>query len=95
MLALYPRNALAADAHAADPGGGFHGVTLAHNIGSIGEVDELSAGVERVGAKILKKPEKTSWGGYSGYFSGPDGYLWENVYNPHLKIGSQGSVVLR
>ena len=66
VLALYPREALAEDAQAEDPGDGFHAVTLAHDVGSISEVDELFAGVERIGAKILKKPEKTSWGVYSG-----------------------------
>ncbi len=65
-LALYPREALAENAHADDPGDGFHAVTLAHDVSSISEVDELFAGVERIGAKPLKKPEKTSWGGHSG-----------------------------
>jgi len=27
-----------------------------------------------------------SWGGYSGYFSDPDGYLWEVAYNPFTDL---------
>jgi uncharacterized glyoxalase superfamily protein PhnB len=26
------------------------------------------------------------WGGYSGYFSDPDGHLWEAAWNPHFEI---------
>ena len=89
VLALYPRGALAEDAHAGDPGNGFHGVTPAHNVGGISEVDDQIAGVERIAAKILKKPEKASWGGYSGYFSGPDGYPWVIACNPHWEIDSR------
>ena len=44
---------------------------------------------EKIAAKILKKPEKASWGGYSGYFSGPDGYPWVIACNPHWEIDSR------
>jgi uncharacterized protein len=36
--------------------------------------------VEQVGGKIVKAPQKVFWGGYSGYFSDPDGYHWEVAY---------------
>ncbi|MGZ4319161.1 MAG: VOC family protein, partial [Gaiellaceae bacterium] len=26
---------------------------------------------------IVKPAERTFWGGYSGYFADPEGYLWE------------------
>ena len=32
---------------------------------------------EQAGASIVKQPEHTVWGGYSGYFADPEGYLWE------------------
>jgi uncharacterized protein len=25
----------------------------------------------------VRPPRRTSWGGYSGYFADPEGYLWE------------------
>jgi uncharacterized glyoxalase superfamily protein PhnB len=31
------------------------------------------------GAKIVKPPLDTFWGGFSGYFADPDGYYWEVV----------------
>ena len=94
-LALYPRAALAADvgwpagdgmAAAATEGGGFCGVTLAHNVRSKGEVDELLAVAVAAGATLVKAAQDTFWGGYSGYFADPEGYLWEIAWNPHFWI---------
>jgi uncharacterized glyoxalase superfamily protein PhnB len=55
----------------------FAGITLAHNVRTRDEVDALLAKAEQAGAKIEKPAQNASWGGYSGYFSDPDGYLWE------------------
>ena len=35
---------------------------------------------------IVKPAEDTFWGGYSGYFADPEGYLWEVAWNPHFWI---------
>jgi uncharacterized glyoxalase superfamily protein PhnB len=39
------------------------------------------------GAVITKPAEKTSWGGYAGYFADPEGYLWEVAHNPFFWVG--------
>ena len=39
------------------------------------------------GARLVKPPRKVFWGGYSGYFADPDGYLWEVAFNPLFWIG--------
>lgn len=93
-LALYPRDALAADVglpagatEAAAAGGiGFSGVTLAHNVRSKAEVDELLSVAVSAGASLIKPAQDTFWGGYSGYFADPEGYLWEIAWNPHFWI---------
>ena len=85
-LALFPREALAADATVPADGTGFRGFTLAHNVRSRDEVDSLLKTAETSGAKIIKPAKDTDWGGYSGYFSDPDGYLWEVAWNPHFWI---------
>ena len=85
-LALYPREALAADVGISTEGSGFSGVTLAHNLRSREEVDELLAVAVSAGATLVKPAQDTFWGGYSGYFSDPDGYLWEIAWNPHFWI---------
>lgn len=94
LLALYDRKGLAEDAGVDSKGRGFPGITLAHNVRSEKEVEESFKLVRKLGAKVVKKPQKTSWGGYSGYFADPDGYLWEIVYNPHWKLDRRGSPVL-
>ena len=85
-LALYPRAALAADVGVDTEGSGFSGVTLAHNVWSREEVDTMLAVAVSAGAKLVKPAEDVFWGGYSGYFSDPDGYLWEIAWNPHFWI---------
>lgn len=85
-LALYPREALAADATVSADGTGFPGFTLAHNVRSRDEVEAILKEAEISGAKIVKPARDTSWGGYSGYFTDPDGYLWEVAWNPHFWI---------
>ncbi len=85
-LALYPREALAADVGISAYGSGFSGVTLAHNVRSKREVDELLQVSVEAGATLVKAAEDTFWGGYSGYFADPDNHLWEIAWNPHFWI---------
>jgi uncharacterized glyoxalase superfamily protein PhnB len=76
-LALYPRAELAKDANVAAEGHGFPGITLAFNTRKREEVDTTLAEAETSGATILKPAQEAFWGGYSGYFADPDGFLWE------------------
>ena len=86
-LGLYGREALAADATVSAEGGGFAGVALAHNVASEAEVDAVLAQAVAAGARLVKPGQEVSWGGYSGYFADPDGYLWEVAHNPHFWVG--------
>jgi uncharacterized glyoxalase superfamily protein PhnB len=83
-FSLYNRKALAEDATVDEAGSGFKGFTLAHNVGSEKEVDELIEDLRNKGVKIVKEPQKVFWGGYSSYISDPDGNLWEIAFNPYL-----------
>jgi uncharacterized protein len=85
-LSLYPRNDLADDAGVTAVGSGFPGFTLAHNVQSREEVDELLKKAVKAGAKLVKPGQDVFWGGYSGYFADPDGFLWEVAWNPHFDI---------
>lgn len=84
-LALYPKSLLAKDANVPENGTGFSGFTLAHNVSSKEEVEEILKKAESIGAKITDKAHERDWGGYSGYFSDPDGYLWEIAWNTYFK----------
>ena len=76
-LSLYPLENLAAEVAMPQVGEGFRGFTLSHNMRSEQEVDELLSAAVFAGARLIKKPSRADWGGYSGYFSDPDGFLWE------------------
>lgn len=88
-LGLYGREALAQDARVSPEGGGFSGFALAHNVASEDAVDETLAQALSAGATLAKAAQKTSWGGYAGYFQDPDGYLWEVAYNPFFRVGPE------
>ena len=84
-LAFYPRDLLIDDAGVPDTGG-FGGITLAHNVPSQLEVDELLKAAVKAGGRLLRAATKKEWGGYSGYFADPDGYPWEVAWNPHFPL---------
>ena len=85
-LGLFPRAELAGDAAVPDDGHGFRGFTIAHNVRTREEVQQVLAEAEAAGATITKAAEDTVWGGHSGYFADPDGFLWEVAWNPHFWI---------
>ena len=91
-VALYPREELAKDANVAPQGTGFQGITLAYNARNRAEVDSVLAAAVAAGAKLLKPAQEAFWGGYSGYFSDPDGFLWEVAWNPSFPIAADGSI---
>jgi uncharacterized protein len=93
-LALYPRTELAKDANIVPDGQGFGGITLAYNARSRDEVDMVLAEAQSAGARLLKPAEEAFWGGYSGYFSDPDGFPWEIAWNPSFPIAEDGSIQL-
>lgn len=88
-IALFPREALAADVGVSPDGSGFRGFTLAHNVDSTEAVDAVLAEAQAAGATLVKPAEDTDWGGYSGYFSDLDGFLWEVAWNPHLSLTAE------
>ena len=93
VLALWSRSSLAEDSAVTD-GGGWGGVTLAHNVGSPAEVDAVIEEARRAGARIAREPAETFWGGYSGVFVDPEGHPWEVAHNPHWQLRDDGSIAL-
>lgn len=95
-LALYPLERLAGDVAPDGPRdrGGFPGITLAHNTRTKGEVDAILERAAEAGGRIEKSARIVDWGGYSGYFSDPDGYLWEVAWSEAWKFREDGSLVI-
>lgn len=86
ILALYPRENLADDANVDHHGSGFRSFALAHNVQSPEAVDDQLDEAARAGGRILKRGQKTFWGGYAGYFADPDDHVWEIAWNPGFDI---------
>ncbi|SMO58716.1 VOC family protein [Fodinibius sediminis] len=93
QLALFGWKDLTEDAAVSARGKGFRGFSLAHNLQSEKEVDDLFDTLKTRGAHVVKPPEKTSWGGYSGYIKDPEGNLWEIAYNPFMNYDADGNVL--
>ena len=95
-LALYPLDELAKDVSSefSDNRLGFSGITLAHNTRSKAEVEAVLELAKNAGGKIEKPAQDVFWGGYSGYFSDPDGHLWEVAYGDCWEFNEDGSLVI-
>jgi catechol 2,3-dioxygenase-like lactoylglutathione lyase family enzyme len=85
-VGLFPREELAKDATVPGEGSGFSGFSLAHNVASPEDVDATLAFAVSCGARLVKSGQKVFWGGYSGYFEDPDGFLWEVAHNPLMDL---------
>jgi predicted lactoylglutathione lyase len=75
-------------------GHGAPGIELAHNVRSPEEVDRVLAEAAHAGATITRPAARAEWGGYSGAFADPEGYVWEVAHNPDWKLASDGWVRL-
>lgn len=89
-IALFSLKDLAEDAGVAIERSGYSSLALAYNVDSEAEVDAVLAAAVAAGGELVKPGQKTSWGGYAGYFADPDRYLWEVAFNPHAPLGPDG-----
>ena len=76
-LALYQREAAAQDAGVPSEGSGFRGLSFHFIVPSSDTVDEVLGNAVAAGGAVVKEAAASRWGGYFGYFSDPDGYLWK------------------
>jgi hypothetical protein len=88
MLALYPRADMAKDAKVNDTGPNSVEFSLGYLVGSRAEVDGLLRLAVKAGGRASESPRERPWGIYSGYFSDPDGHLWEIIWNPAMPVQS-------
>ncbi|MGH7503264.1 MAG: VOC family protein [Longimicrobiales bacterium] len=76
-LGLYTWDALANDAGVPADGSGFRGITFSYIVRCDDRVDAVLEEAERAGGTIARPAQRAAWGGYSGYFADPGGYLWK------------------
>lgn len=76
-------------------GHGAPGIELAHNVRSPEEVATTLHEAQLAGATILRPSMLAQWGGTSGAFADPDGYVWEVAHNPGWTILDDGSIRIK
>ncbi len=94
VLAIWDRAELAADAGLPDSPPGFSGFALAYNTRTHDEVEEVLHLAQQAGGMVTKAATETPWGGFSGYFTDPDGHLWEVAFNPFWSVDEKGHTSL-
>lgn len=82
MLSLWSREGFSAEIGEA-PARGVAPITLAYNCATEDDVDRVLDLAASLGAHTQAAVNR-DWGGYSGYFSDPDGFRWEIAMNPGL-----------
>jgi hypothetical protein len=94
-LVLWGREERARDAGIVDAQtDGFGGVALAQNVRSRTDVDDIVEAALEAGATVTRPPGETFYGGYAGYFTDPDGHVWEIAHNPGFPMGEDGAITV-
>jgi hypothetical protein len=73
-------------------GHGAPGIELAHNVRSPEAVSAVLREAQEAGGSIVRSAAPAEWGGTTGAFADPDGYVWEVAHNPGWTIGEDGAV---
>jgi uncharacterized protein len=94
VLVLWGREKLAADTGVRDEGARWAGITLAHNVASRDDVDQVIKQARAQGAEITRQPAETFYGGYAGVFCDLDGHAWEVAHNPSFGLDEHGNILL-
>lgn len=90
VLSLWDAKAFEAEVGPIVQGEGVAPITLAHNVPTRGDVDQVLAQAMESGSPYVSAGVDREWGGYTGYFADPDGFRWEVAWNP----GEIGQLVL-
>jgi len=75
-------------------GHGAPGIELAYNVRSPEEVDAVLTEAQRAGGTIKRPAARADWGGITGAFADPDGYVWEVAHNPSWTVEENGDVTI-
>jgi catechol 2,3-dioxygenase-like lactoylglutathione lyase family enzyme len=94
VLSLWSRAMLAEDGGVEDRAGGFAGIALAYNTRSREEVSAVLAKAKAAGGTVTREARDVFWGGHNGYFTDPDGHLWEVAFNPGWPIDGEGRLTI-
>lgn len=82
VLSLWAQEEFEAEVGPVREGAGIVPITLAHNVATPEEVDEVLEKARAAGASDVGDGQVREWGGYTGYFADPAGFRWEIAFNP-------------
>ena len=85
VLSLWAESGFEGEVGPIRRGEGIVPVTIAHNVRTPEEVDEILDLARSIGADPVSPGEQRDWGGYTGYFADPDGYRWEIAVNEGME----------
>lgn len=88
-LGLYPMEKLAEDIGIPVEDLGAGRATLGYNCREKPEVAGVLQAVAEAGGRVLKEAADVFWGGHHGYFSDPDGHIWEVAHNPFSPLRAE------
>ena len=54
----------------------------------------MLAKAQAAGGTVTREARDVFWGGHNGYFTDPDGHLWEVAFNPGWPIDSAGRLTI-
>lgn len=93
LLCLWQVASLAAESGAPAAHHGTPPISLGHNVERADQVEAVLDAAVAAGATLVQQARRQSWGGVSGYFADPDGFLWEVVFNPGLSFDEAGDPI--
>lgn len=73
-------------------GHGAPGIELAYNVRTPQEVADVLSEAESAGGTIVRHSHRADWGGTTGAFADPDGYVWEVAHNSAWTLDDDGAV---
>ena len=93
-VSLYPLESLAGDISPGVPSNKpeFSGITISYNARNRNDVISIIERARSTGARVVKEPQETFWGGFSGYFADPDDYYWEIAWGPMFDFTERGEL---
>ena len=94
VLALYGIDDLAGEAAPGEPltKHGWGGHTLAINVETSEQVDEVVAAMTGAGARKVGQIMDRAWGGRTGYVADPEGNRWEIAWVDGVTFDERGAV---
>jgi catechol 2,3-dioxygenase-like lactoylglutathione lyase family enzyme len=93
-VAFFQANGLVLALWTGVEGRGAPGLELAYNVRAAEEVAPVLDAAAAAGGSVVRPAALAEWGGTSGAFADPEGYVWEVAHNPEWPIGEDGSVTM-